>query len=467
MAATRRAWTRPPCWSGPGTSSGSATFRQLPEDERDGLADWLRDSVGPVARAVFAMLEHAEVADAVSLGLALRGLAEPGARRRRTQVTTALVRAEERFFGGHSPDDKDLRAFSEAAESLIGRWSDGPNALLAGELCIRAQQILTELGAGDLAASSPILDAGFEARLANLADVLTGLLPEPQPIDLRGAEDALDLVTDHIRSRAHEAECAAAEAAVSLARWLAIPETVPGTLADSAMRMLRDWAWADRALAVVASGGTGGCRSWPPPTPCSARPWSSGGPGWTGSFAQKLAAWTEVSASTDELLLVENVLERIARPVAERRLPLIIVLDGMSATVGSQLAEDIVAERRWIEVGRREDGREPVIATVPSITSISRTSLLSGKLRTGGQAEEHAGFAAFWRPRTSRLFHKGDLQGPPGTATEPRRPERDPRLRGRRRGGSQHRGRRAGPRPGGRCAAVATIRYPLPARAAR
>ena len=395
-----------------------STFRQLPEDERNGLADWLRDSVGPVARAVFAMLDHAEVADAVSLGLALRGLAEPGARRRRTQVTTALVRAEERFFGRHSPDDKDLRAFSEAAESLIGRWSDGPNALLAGELCIRAQQILTELGVGDLAASSPILDAGFETRLANLADLLTGLLPEPQPIDVRGAEDALDLVTDHIRSRAHEAECAAAEAAVSLARWLAITETVPSTLADAGLRMLRDWAWADRALAVVASGG-GRVPKLAAAYAMLCETVIQRRARLDRIFAQKLAAWTEVSASTDELLLAENVLERIARPVAERRLPLIIVLDGMSATVGSQLAEDIVAERRWIEVGRREDGREPVIATVPSITSISRTSLLSGKLRSGGQKEEHAGFATFWRPRTSRLFHKGDLQGPPGTALNP------------------------------------------------
>ena len=396
-----------------------SAFRQLPEDERDGLSGWLRESVGPVARAVFAMLEHAEVADAVPLGLALRGLAEPGARRRRTQVTTALVRAEERFFGRHAPDDKDLRAFSEAAESLIGRWSDGPNALLAGELCIRAQQILTELGAGDLAASSPILDAGFETRLANLADLFTGLLPEPQPIDLRGAEDALDLVTDHVRSKAHEAECAAAEAAVSLARWLAITETVPGTIADAGLRMLRDWAWADRALAIVASGGSGRVPKLAAAYAMLCETVIQRRARLDRIFAQKLAAWTEVSASTDELLLAENVLERIARPVAERRLPLIIVLDGMSATVGSQLAEDIAAERRWIEVGRHEDGREPVIATVPSITSISRTSLLSGKLRCGGQNEEHAGFAAFWRPRTSRLFHKGDLQGPPGTALNP------------------------------------------------
>jgi len=390
-----------------------ASFKRLSADERVGLTDWLRESVGPVAWVVFALLEHAEVGDAVPLGLALRGLAEPGARRRRAQET-ALVRAEERFFGGHSPGDKDLREFSEAAESLIGRWSDGPHAELAGELCVRAEHILAELGAGDLAASSQILDAGFEARLAGLADVLTGRLPDPRPIDLSAAEDALDLATSHIRAKAHEPECAAAEAAVSLARWLAVPQTVPGTLADSAMRMLRDWAWADRALAVVASGGNGRAPKVAAAYAKLAETVVKRRAGLDRRFAQKLAAWTETSSSTDELLLVENVLERVARPVAERRLPLIVVLDGMSAAVGGQLAEDIVAQRRWVEVGRREDGREPVITAVPSITSISRTSLLCGQLRTGGQAEEHAGFAAFWRPRATRLFHQGDLSGVQG-----------------------------------------------------
>jgi PglZ domain len=392
-----------------------ASFRRLPADERAGLAGWLRESVGPVAWAVFALLEHAEAGDAVPLGLALRGLAEPGAQGRRRARETALIRAEERFFGGQAPGGKDLREFSEAAESLIARWSDGPHAGLAGELCVRAEQILAELGAGDLAATSQILDAGFEARLAGLADVLTGLLPDPRPIDLRGAEEALDLATSHIRARAHEPECAAAQAAVSLARWLAVPEAAPGTLADHATMMLRDWAWADRALAVVASGGHGRVPKLAAAYTKLCEAVVKRRAGLDRRFARRLAAWTQTSSSTDELLLVENVLDRVARPVAERRLPLIVVLDGMSATVGSQIAEDIIAQRRWVEVGRREDGREPVIATVPSITSISRTSLLCGKLRTGGQAEEQTGFAAFWRPRATRLFHKGDLPGLQGT----------------------------------------------------
>ena len=79
------------------------------------------------------------------------------------------------------------------------------------------------------------------------------------------------------------------------------------------------------------------------------------------------------------------------------------------------MAEELTG-RGWLEVGRRPDGREPALATVPSVTSISRTSLLTGALRSGGQAEERAGFAAFWSRRKSRLFHKADLAPEPGQA---------------------------------------------------
>ena len=111
---------------------------------------------------------------------------------------------------------------------------------------------------------------------------------------------------------------------------------------------------------------------------------------------------------------MENLLDRIARPVAEQRPPVIVVLDGMTAAAGTALADELTSRGGWLEAGRRDDGREPVLATVPSVTAISRSSLLTGTLRTGGQAEESAGFAAFWGRRKSALFHKADLAPEPG-----------------------------------------------------
>jgi hypothetical protein len=106
---------------------------------------------------------------------------------------------------------------------------------------------------------------------------------------------------------------------------------------------------------------------------------------------------------------VKTLLDRIARPLAGQRFPVIVVLDGMTAAAGIELAGELTQRGDWLEAGRREDGREPALATVPSVTSVSRTSLLTGTLARGGQDQEKAGFAAFWGKRKAVLFHKGDL----------------------------------------------------------
>ena len=53
-----------------------------------------------------------------------------------------------------APTEASLRIFGEAAESLTLRWSENGHALDAQAMCDRAEQILVELGAGDLAAES-------------------------------------------------------------------------------------------------------------------------------------------------------------------------------------------------------------------------------------------------------------------------------------------------------------------------
>ena len=264
-----------------------------------------------------------------------------------------------------------------------------------------------------------MLDAGFDARLAALGDTISSALPAPTAATLQAAERALGKVRGHRRMGTREAEVRAAEAAVRVARWLAAPEETPSTLAEAAMRMLRSWGWADRALAIIARADTsrvlrlGGvyAKLWETAAARRGR--------LDDDFARKLAAWTEASGTTTDLILAENLMERIAKPVAKVRSPLVLVLDGMSVAAGCDLAAELTRGGLWLEAGRRDDGREPALATVPSVTSISRTSLLTGILRSGGQPEEKAGFAAFWGNQQARLFHKGDLAADPGRALNP------------------------------------------------
>jgi hypothetical protein len=429
-AAALLEWTTDP--------ASVARFLALREEERAGLIQWLSGTAGHAAEVLFRLDATGKITDAVPFGLVIVTLF------RRDDTLTARIRAEERYLAGVLPSDENassdekMQAFGEAAESLVGRWADNGHAPLAAAMSERAERILRDLGGSAAAGESKVLEAGLDARLAALAEALTAVLAVhiaiPQaippalppatptglgpdlPTALTAAEDALDRVIRHGRKRDRDAEVQAAEAAVRLARWLAAPEEPPATLADAATRMLRSWAWADRCLEVIYRVDTSRV---PRLDGVYAQLWERvriRRAGLDEAFARKLAAWTQGSADPDGLLLVENLLERVARPVAGRRPPVIVVLDGMTAAIGSQLADDIATERLWVEAGRQPDGREPALATVPSVTAISRASLLSGTLTSGGRSQERDGFTTFWGRRDARLFHKASLLPEPAQA---------------------------------------------------
>jgi hypothetical protein len=431
-------------------------FFALRAKERDGLTGWLTEPGDPVAEIVFALAAAEKIRDAVPFGLVIAALGdykeakgksanEPTAASGPDEASRpdkasgakaasgangvgepdealiARVRAEERYLGGQRVEADRLLTFGEAAESLVTRWADNGHAAEAARLCDRAEAILAEISGSPeatrrLGRHSGVLAAGHDARLAGFAAALTDALASSGPADgglaspgLAAAADALGRLRDHARTGDYAAEVCAAEAAVRVARWLASPEDPPGTLAEAATRMLRSWAWADRALGGLTRAETARV---PQLTQAYGALWDRARARRARldtEFARKLAAWTEGSVAPDELVLVENLLDRIARPLAERRPPVIIVLDGMTAAAGLDLTEELTARGAWVEAGRRADGREPAVATVPSVTAFSRTSLLTGTLRDGDQADERTGFAAFWGRRPSALFHKGDL----------------------------------------------------------
>ncbi|MBO0801658.1 MAG: BREX-2 system phosphatase PglZ [Nocardiopsaceae bacterium] len=421
-AAALLQWTLEP--------SAVARFTELRKEERDGLVDWLAGTVGPVADVVFRMTAAGRVKDAVPFGLVAGVLygsadeqhqggqdavigsqADPG-------VTVARVRAEERYLGGSAPGMRALRAFGVAAESLVTRWAENDHAEQAARLCERAEAIIDELSGTEaarrgLASRSAVLEAGMDARVNAFAEALAAALAQPGTATLASAAEALRNAKEHGRKRDHDADLRAAEAAVRLARWLAAAEEPPATLADAATRMLRSWGWADRLLNVIERADTSRVPRLGEVYRMLGDRARDRRATLDEAFARKLADWTEAGSGTD-LLCVENLLERIARPVAAKRLPLIVVLDGMGVAVATELAEEFTSRGAWQEAGRLADGREPVLATVRSVTAISLTSLLTGRLMSGGQSEENAGFARFWGRQKAVLFHEADLAPEPG-----------------------------------------------------
>ena len=106
-------------------------------------------------------------------------------------------------------------------------------------------------------------------------------------------------------------------------------------------------------------------------------------------------------------------------PLAAHSPILLIVLDGMSVAVCRELLPDLLGQD-WIPLNRQ--GKESLLsaglATIPSVTEVSRTSLLCGQLRQGSSADEQAGFEAHPALRTHCkssfppiVFHKSALRG--------------------------------------------------------
>jgi hypothetical protein len=399
-----------------------ASFLQLRETERDGLIQWLNQTAAPIANIVFAMAGPGRITDAVPFGLAIAALYSD--EHPAPDTLTARIRAEERYLCGHSPGVAALFAFGVAAESLVARWTDNGRAPHAAEQCEHAEAILSDLAGSRemalaLAGHSRVLEAGLDARLGALSDAISAALANPTKETLTAAARALDRVCEHGRTRDRAMEIRTAEAALRLTRWLASDEESPVLLTEAATRMLRSWAWADRALVSISRADTSRvprlgavyANLWDQAKARRAR--------LDEAFARKLATWTQGSSDTEGLLLVENVLDRVARPLARQRPPVVVVLDGMTAAAGCEIAEELTADGTWLEAGRRPDGREPVLATVPSITAVSRTSLLTGTLCSGGQAEERSGFCEFWGRHASALFHKAGLEPEPTDSLAP------------------------------------------------
>jgi len=104
--------------------------------------------------------------------------------------------------------------------------------------------------------------------------------------------------------------------------------------------------------------------------------------------------------------------------LAKSQRVLLLVIDGMSQAVYRELSTDLL-RHSWVEL-QREGVRGPgcLLAALPSITRVSRYSLLAGCLGEGGNADEKRAFAA--HPALKKLatkfppllFHKADLQQP-------------------------------------------------------
>lgn len=407
-----------------------ANLERLRPDERRGLEEWLTDSVGPAARVLLALAHAGHGGDALAYGLVAEALWHAQA------TDAALAHAQGRAQGraeaflGAAAEPAQMSAFAEACRGVVTRWltradgntpTDAEHQHRIEAVLHRADRLLTAFGGDDLAGRSTLLDAGLRARLRTLAAAVDTAV-DGTAAERDAMETALDRVVNHDLLPLRTEQITPAVMAARLVRWLAEPVNEPRTVAEGVAGHASNWGWVDRALAALWFGE-------PTADPTTAAVYAKVHDAvravrdrLDAAFATRLAAWASASSAPDELLLIEDVLARVVAPLArpDTAPPLLLVLDGMSTAVAAQLAEQVRAFG-MTEITRRAEGREGAVAVIPSVTGVSRTSLLCGRLAEGTADTERAGFAAFWQSRrlAAALFHKSDLPGGAGHRLAP------------------------------------------------
>jgi hypothetical protein len=387
-----------------------AALDRLPSQVASGLLDWLGERTGETGRCTVATIRAGHGPEAAALALAAGALADLQADPVRAAEARGGLASR---YGGRTPSGQTARGWAETARALLERPSS--NKRLGHELPAHAEALLAEAGADDLAALSPVLPGGFTARLRRFARELEAAVRAVvagRPADVGAVEHAHVAIAGHLFAELEPRRAAHAGMAVRLLRWLAAPSEPTVTIGEAIARQVREDGWVDRARADVWAGDG---EDDPAVTTAYHALYAAVAARRSDhdrQFADLLAAQTRADARPGNLLQVEQVLDRVVLPLVRELPVLVVVVDAMSTAVAAELAEGLAADG-WGEclpAGQHE--RSGVLAALPTVTEVCRTSLLCGALARGGQAEEAAGLAA-WARRSRRravLFHKADLE---------------------------------------------------------
>jgi hypothetical protein len=403
----------------PSITAQLAELRETGGDElTDALLDWIAAATAESAPIVSYLLRSGRPADLVPLGLVVGFLATETKERQAADL--AIARLAHRWGGEPDRDEleRSVRAIgAQAATVTATLLTDSRTSADADRALAAADTLVREARAEGLVERSDLLRMGLTRRFHRLADLL-----RTDPVrNLIQVEQAWQQVGAHALA-GPDPRRPAFLAAVRLTRWLAsaVVEPMAGAgLADLARRQADMDGWVDSAVNDAAAGvddadlGTGLATVLELARQVRDR--------HDAEFAAALAIATADGAGAGDgrlrhdggqVYLLESVLPNLVFPLARTTPVLLLVLDGMSTAVATEILDDVLNKPApgWAE--RLPDGsnrRAAGLAVLPTITEVSRASLLAGQLTTGQQEAERRAYAALTTAhgfRVAPLFHK-------------------------------------------------------------
>jgi hypothetical protein len=383
----------------------TSRYQTAPDDLKASARERIGQVCGPLGQAVLNCVEAGQ-ATPLSMGLALRavfGYDDPIS----AEQDKAAARLESRING--LPLDPAVgREWARSAEDIADEVADH-RALLA------AEELLDQVQLSSYAHLSDLLPLGLTQRLTLLAGALGTALESAKKVEA--------LERQAIRCAGHRGltreQRERLEMLPRLVRWLHAP---PGPASDEPGQLASRYAY-DTAFADWARLRSEGSQN----DPLLGEPLRELGrrvvkrlEEQARQFAEALQVWTASGGQkTDSGLMgVEDVLEQVVVPLASGvgSRVLLIVLDGCGWPAMHEILRSLPPN--WT-LRQPEQGPLPLtLATFPSVTEFSRTSLLAGRLTGGNSAveakafREHGGLrAACGEGCPPVVFHKGDLDG--------------------------------------------------------
>lgn len=400
-AVTLLAWSMSP--------DADPRLRPLPPAMRSAILVWLAESAGVAGAMALGCVEAGRTGDALPLGL-VSGVIFAADGEGQTALGQAAIRLE-RFVNDKHVGVKEGRDWAAAAEQVVRS--------LGVEACRpaldRADALLRELRISGFAQLSDVLPSALDQRLTEFALALSAHAAEPSEANLQQVELQADRALKHTLMNDQRPRMERVEMARRLARWLLSPMASGGLLPESVEWQADQGAYVDWARFRLLGGDEltelsdayAACR----------RAAIARRDGFAKPFAQALAQWSaQTPASLGRVVPLEQVLDRIVAPIAAVQPVLLLVMDGLSNSIFRELFAR-APNHGWAELVSAAQGKPFVgVAAVPTITEVSRTTLLCGRLTTGTQAQEKPGFASHpalmatsRAEHAPKLFHKGDL----------------------------------------------------------
>ena len=336
-------------------------------------------------------------------------------------IKAAWVRMES-WFGGHSIELGAAKAWANTARATLAHLRQQTGAVSSvTQLLTRLDDLLSELRIGDLAILSEHSPNGFELRIQRFAKDLAaaakqGAVPERELPKLTAS---LGNLSGHLLASDHRQRVMRCEMAFRLARSLGV--TLFPSSGASLDKMVESYTvgggFLDWARSIVQEGDSDAALNKAFSALLSRVDTVCGT--FEADFATRVAEWHQIGGPLNTgFLPIESTLDRLVGPIAAKVPTLLLVMDGMSMAVFRELIGDLTERGKWLET-LPEQLEVPcaLLATVPSVTEISRRALFRGELRPEATPGENAAFdsndrlhAAVGGALKPRLFLKGDLQ---------------------------------------------------------